>query len=76
MQSIQRYVENNSSSIRIPAYTQQLYNKYSKIIKSFEEEYKRKPTDREASCLLDTSITDIQSMRKALYEVGNMDSLD
>lgn len=76
MQSIQRYVENNFSSIRIPAHTQQLYNKYSKTIKSFEEQYKRKPTDQEASRLLGTSITVIQSMRKALYEVGNMDSLD
>ena len=76
MQSIQRYIENNSSLIRIPAHTQQLYNKYSKTIKSFEEQYKRKPTDKEASRLLETSIKVIQSMRKALYEVGNMDSLD
>ncbi|WP_455717161.1 sigma-70 family RNA polymerase sigma factor [Anaerosporobacter sp.] len=76
MQSIQRYVENNSSPIRIPVHTQLLYAKYNKVVKSFEEKHKRNPTDQEASRLLETSITVIHSMRKALYEVGNMDSLD
>ncbi|WP_167955601.1 sigma-70 family RNA polymerase sigma factor [Anaerosporobacter faecicola] len=76
LQSIQRYVENNASSIRIPIHTQQLYNIYSKVVKCFKEKYKRKPTDQEASRLLDTSITVIQSMRKELYEIGNMNSLD
>lgn len=76
LQSIQRYVENNASSIRIPVHAQVLYGKYSKVVECFKEKHKRKPTDQEASRLLETSITVIQSMKKALYEVGNIDSLD
>lgn len=75
-QSMQRYVENNVYTIRISVHTQQLYNKYSKVVNSYMYNHNKKPTDREASRLLDTSVRTIQSMKKALYEVGNMDSLD
>lgn len=75
-QSMQRYVENNASTIRLSVHTQQLYNKYSKVVNAFIEKYNRKPTDCEASRLLDTSVKGIQYVKKALYEVGNMDSLD
>lgn len=75
-QSMQRYVENNASTIRLPVHTQQLYSKYSKIVNAFVEKHNRKPTDREVSRLLDTSVKKIQNIKKALYEVGNMDSLD
>lgn len=75
-QSMQRYVENNASTIRVPVHTQQMYIKYSKIVNAFVEKHNRKPTDCEASRLLDTSVKKIQYIKKVLYEVGNMDSLD
>lgn len=75
-QSMQRYVENNASTIRISVHTQQLYNKFSKVVNSFIEKHNRKPTDREASRLLDTSVKRVQYIKKALYEVANMDSLE
>ena len=76
MQSIQRYVETNASIIRISAHTQQLYYRYIKVVNAFIEKHNRKPTDREASRLLETNEVTIKRMKKALYEVGNMDSLD
>lgn len=76
MQSIQRYVETNASTIRISAHTQQLYYRYIKVVNAFMEKNNRKPTDREASRLLETNEATIQRIKKALYEVGNMDSLD
>lgn len=75
-QSMQRYVENNASTIRLPVHTQQLYSKYSKIVNDFVEKHNIKPTDREVSRLLDTSVKKIQNIKKAMYEVGNMDSLN
>lgn len=75
-QSMQRYVENNATTIRVPVHTQQLYNRYSKLVNAFIEKHNRKPTDCEASLLLDASVKKIQHMKKTLYEVGNMDSLD
>ena len=75
-QSIQRYVENNASTIRTPVYLQNLHYKYNKVVNAFIKEHNRKPTDREASRLLDTSIKKIQDMKKTYDIVGNVESLD
>lgn len=76
IQAIQRYIDNTCYTVRVPVYMQQLYSQYKKKVNAFKCEYNRDPTDKEASRMLDCNVSTIKNMRKQMYEVDGMDSLD
>lgn len=76
IQAIQRYIDNTCYTVRVPVYMQQLYSQYKKKVNVFKCEYNRDPTDKEASRMLDCNVSTIKNMRKQMYEVDGMDSLD
>lgn len=76
VQAIQRYIENTCRTVRVPVYMQQLNNQYKKKVNVFKCEYNRDPTDKEASRMLDCNVSTIKNMRKQMYEIDGMDSLD
>lgn len=46
-QRIQRYIQNNASSVRIPAYLRDLIKRLPKTVTEFKAKYQREPTDAE-----------------------------
>lgn len=74
-QSIQRYIEDCSTVVRIPVHRRQEIVKYHRACSSFEKSYGRKPTDWEISHLLDVSRETLDRIKEAA-EMGSMASLD
>ena len=75
-QAIQRYAERTSNTIRISFRTHNLYYQYKKIVNAYMREYNEQPSDYRVGRILGVSEYTIKSMKKAMYEVSNMDSLD
>lgn len=76
VQAIQRYIDNTCYTVRVPVYMHQLYNQYKKKVNTFKCEYNRDPTDKEASRMLECKVSAIKNMKKQMYEIDGMDSLD
>ena len=76
VQAIQRYIDNTCYPVRVPVYMRQLYNQYKEKVNVFKCEYNRDPTDKEASRILKCKVNVIKNMRKQMYEIDGMDSLD
>ena len=74
-QAIQRYLENNGRCIRIPAAMQANIRKYHRVMKAFEQELGRKPTNRELCYYLNISKKTLEEVRKAVYS-DRIQSLD
>lgn len=74
-QSIQRYIDDCSTAVRIPVHRRQEIVKYRRVCSSFEKSYGRKPTDWEVSRLLDVSRETVDRIKEAA-EMGRTASLD
>lgn len=74
-QSIQRYIDDCSTAVRIPVHRRQEIVKYWRVCSSFEKSYGRKPTDWEISRLLGVSRETVDRIKEAA-EMGSTASLD
>ena len=74
-QSIQRYIDDCSTSVRIPVHRRQEIVKYRRVCSSFEKSYGRKPTDWEVGRLLGVSRETVDRIKEAA-EMGSTASLD
>ena len=74
-QSMQRYIEDCGSVVRIPANMRQSMRKYKKMVSLFQSQFGRKPTDREACLYLDVSYNRLEELKKGVV-LDNMGSLD
>ena len=74
-QSIQRYIDDCSTAVRIPVHRRQEIVRYHRVCSSFEKSYGRKPTDWEVSRLLDVSRETVDRIKEAA-EMGSTASLD
>lgn len=74
-QSMQRYIEECGSVVRIPVNLRSKIGKYKKLIAAFQSQYGRKPTDDELRHLLDFSQEQLENLKKASV-IGKIGSLD
>lgn len=74
-QFMYRYIENNSSSIRMPVHMQGKIREYQKIVKAYQKELNRIPTDSEICYVLAISQEQLTNVKKAIHR-KNITSLD
>lgn len=73
-QSIQRYMENSGSVIRVSSAYRQKIARYKKTVQEFEQRCGRTPTDEEiADCSL-MPLSEIQKIRSYMQEVVSLDA--
>jgi RNA polymerase primary sigma factor len=75
-QAIKRYLENNGRSIRIPSGLQANVYKYKRVVKAFEMQLGRKPSDNELCKHLGISSNGLEALKKAVHQYGEIKSLD
>lgn len=74
-QSLQRYIDDCSTVVRIPSGRRQEITRYRRACAAFERGYGRKPTDREISSLLGVSPGTVGRIKGAA-QMGSTASLD
>ena len=74
-QSMQRYIQDYGSIVRIPVHTQSKIREYKKLCSTFELYYGRSPLDYEISYFLGVSEESIESIKKAsvMAQIGSLD---
>lgn len=75
-QSIQRYIENNYRSVRMPVGLQGRIFQYKKIINAYKLQLHRKPTDDELCICLRIEFKALNELRKAYHRYNQINSLD
>ena len=73
-QDIRRYLENCGSIIRIPPHNRQKVIRYKKLIRDYERDHGREPTDQEAAACLGVSEDEIQKIRIYSQNVASLDA--
>lgn len=73
-QDIRRYLENCGSIIRIPPHNRQKVIWYKKLIRDYERDHGREPTDQEAAACLGVSEDEIQKIRIYSQNVASLDA--
>lgn len=74
-QSIQRYVDDCCSVVRIPAHAREQINQYHKSVSQFKKWHGREATDKEISLLLRISLKQLDQLKKDA-RMGQIGSLD
>lgn len=74
-QSMQRYIEDCGSVVRIPVNLRTKIGQYKKLTISFQSTFGRKPTDREACYYLGVGCERLEDIKKAVA-MDDMGSLD
>lgn len=74
-QSMQRYIEDCGSVVRIPVNLRTKMGQYKRLTVSFQSEFGRKPTDRESCYYLGIGYERLEDIKKAVV-MDNMGSLD
>ena len=74
-QSMQRYIEDCGSVVRIPVNLRTKIGQYKKLTVSFQSKFGRKPTDQEACYYLGVGCERLEDIKKAVA-MDNMGSLD
>ena len=73
-QDIRRYLESCGSLIRIPSHNRQKVIQYKKLLRDYERDYGREPTDREAAACLGVPEDEIQNIRIYSQDVASLDA--
>jgi len=73
-QSVIKYLNNNSSDVRVPSHLKNLAWKASKLSKEFEKEFGIKPTDEELSDALGITLKLLKSVRTSNRFFVSLDS--
>lgn len=74
-QRIVRYIERNSSSLRLSFHTQARLRQYKRFYDSFMKEYGREPSEAETAAFMGLSIDQVRDIRKNAC-TANLVSLD
>lgn len=74
-QRIQRYLQMNKSSMRVPAHCQERQREYNRLCQTFAQEYGCRPTDEEAACYMGLTVEQIKNIKKTI-SMGSVGSLD
>lgn len=74
-QSMERYIENCGSIVRLPSHEKQRQRKYKKLIHDFEVQIGRKPTDWEICHYMQISYKVLEEMKNNA-KMGQIGSLD
>ena len=73
-QSVQRYLENCGSAVRIPSYTRQKITRLQKAIDQIRQEQGREPTTVDLSSLLGVSVEEVQEIQGYAQGVTSLDA--
>ena len=73
-QSIQRYMENSGSVIRISSAYRQKIVHYKKTVQEFEQTYGRTPTDEEIADYSLLPLSEIKKIRSYMQEIVSLDT--
>lgn len=75
-QSMERYIENCGSVVRIPTHEKQRQRKYKKLIHDFEAHMGRKPTDWEICHCMQISYKVLEEMKNnaRMGQIGSLDN--
>lgn len=74
-QSIQRYIEDCGSVVRLPNNLRTQIGKYKKLTAAFRSQFNREPTGQEACYYLDVGCERLKQLRQAML-IDNIGSLD
>ena len=74
-QQMRRYIQNNSSSLRLPVHRLESVKQLRRFRADFERENGRKPTEWESCCLMGLTLEEYQE-RDKLARIGRCASLD
>ena len=75
-QSIQRYVDDCCSVVRIPSHAREQISQYKKVVSQFKKWHGREATDKEISLLLRISLKQLDQLKKdaRMGQIGSLDS--
>lgn len=75
-QRMRRYLQMNGSCLRIPVHCMEKVQKYKRFCSSFQQEYGREPSDREAAAFMGVSLEQIEDIREnvCMARIGSLDS--
>ena len=74
VQSVQRYLENCGSTVRIPAHTRAKMSRKWKAISQLRQEQGREPTVAEIAALLGVSVEEVQEIQGYMQGVASLDT--
>lgn len=76
-QTINRYLENNGSIVRIPSHYYRRMNQYTVLVKKFPLAYNREPTEREICVYMDLSMQQVHKLKKdiRMRQISSIDKL-
>ena len=73
-QSVQRYLENCGSTVRIPSQTRQKIARYKKNVQELEQELSRVPTDNEIADKMRVSVRLLPELKIQMQGVASLDT--
>lgn len=73
-QSVQRYLENCGSTIRIPAHTRAKMSRLRRATSQLRQEQGREPTAAQIVALLDVSVEEVQEIQVLMKGVASLDT--
>lgn len=73
-QSVQRYIEQCGTMVRIPSHTRQKMTHCKRAIEKIEREQNREPEDSEIADLMGVSVEDVQEIKGYMQGVASLDT--
>lgn len=70
---MQQYLDNCGSVIRIPSHAKHKIIRYKKTVEKFEQEFGRKPTDKDISERMRTNISTVRNLRLYSQSITSLD---
>lgn len=75
-QRMRRYLQMNGSCLRLPVHCLEKVQQYRRFCSSFQQEYGREPSDREAAAFMGLNLGQIEGIRESacMARLGSLDS--
>ena len=73
-QSVQRYIEQCGTVVKIPSHTRQKIARYKKTVERLSQEQGRTPTDAEVAANMGVSVAAVQEIKGYMQGVASLDS--
>lgn len=75
-QQMRRYLQMNGSCLRLPVHYLEKVQRYKRFCSSFQQEYGREPSDREAAAFMGLTLEQIEDIREnaCMARIGSLDS--
>lgn len=73
-QSVQQYIENCGSVVRIPSHARQKMIRYNKTVQKLTQKYGRTPTDKEIADSMQISVSEVEHLKTYSQSISSLDA--